>query len=48
MGTGKVAKVQCIQDVVMVWSIVWGGVGSVGDRSTGFHRTFGDPCSEGF
>ena len=48
MGTGKVVKVQYIQDVVMVWSIVWGGVGGVGDRSAGCHRMFGDPCSEGF
>ena len=44
MGTGKVVKVECIQDVPMVWSLC----GGVGDRSTGCHRTFGDPGSEGF
>ena len=48
MGTGKVVKVECIQDMPMVCSIVWGGVGGVGDRSAGCLGTFSDPSCEGF
>ena len=47
MGTGKVVKVRVYTSCAygQLCGMVWGGVG---DRSTGCHRTFGDPDSEGF
>ena len=38
--------IRCAYDVVN--RVVWCGVGGVGDRSTGCHRAFSDPGSEGF